>query len=81
MFSNPLFQVWFESLEERRLRSAADVGPAPIEAPVGQGPGVALTVGHDARPLKKLADQAALGRDDDAFVTEWFIADDGSGAF
>ena len=77
MFSNPLFQVWVESLEERRLQSATEVGQAPLQASIGNGAGVDVSV-TAARPLAKLADRAPMSHDDNAFVTEWFIADDHS---
>ena len=76
MFNNPLFQWWMESLEERSLRSASDVAPPPIEARADQGASGDLIALHAPQQLTRLANRAAMGGDDNAFVTDWFIADD-----
>jgi hypothetical protein len=90
MFSNPLFEWWMESLEERRLRSAGDDGamtPPPAEpaqqgfSTEAQGPGQedgGVTDGIRTE-LRRLADQLPGGADE-AFVNEWWLGDDASRA-
>ena len=70
MFSNPMYEWWLESLEDRYLLSTpAGAAERPVDhfAPYD-------VAAHAAPPA---APSAAPSTPDNAFVTDWFLPDNG----